>query len=275
MSLEIYVIQSPVHHPPERRQDKKPDKPQFWIKFKHCLRSPWNLSLCSGSCTMGLGAAGVSLHIPHTLRFWAAQPEPAGCPCQEAPLGPLRCCLSQLRNDLCPCECRVPSAALRSRYWMQHKRWLKKQIPDVFLALECPESSCTALQTQPVSNVFNTIHSQLFLPLSAHSRKLFAFIQATPSAVRNGGLVVLPRKQILLFVHPSSTEERACTQHSSLPAGRPTYGVFSTWPPIRCPKNWPPEVRPPCPWLVLWQHIDNSRVIQCTHIPAAHLVLGM
>lgn len=106
---------------------------------------------------MGLGAAGVSLHIPHTLRFWAAQPEPAGMICV-------------------PVSARVPSAALGSRYCMQHKHWLKKQIPDVFLALECPESSCTALQTQPVSNVFNTIHSQLFLPLSAHSRKPFLCI---------------------------------------------------------------------------------------------------
>lgn len=47
---------------------------------------------------------------------------------------------------------------------------------DVFRALECPGSSCTALQTQPVSNVFNMIHTQVFLPPSAHSREYFLCI---------------------------------------------------------------------------------------------------
>lgn len=100
--------------------NKTPDEPWFWIKFKHYPRNPWSFFPVLRQVHDGPRGCRDFPALPSTssnpkvtstshttLTFWAVQPEPEGCPCQEAPLRPLYCSLSQLRHNLCHCECPV------------------------------------------------------------------------------------------------------------------------------------------------------------------------
>lgn len=242
-------------------------------------------SLCLGRSMMDLEAAGISLHSPAQAAIPRSPPHPTHhwhfglfSLSQKAALAkrlhsghstapsPSSDTICVTVSALCPTS--NLSGALRNTQVLNGApalveetvlgevlnvawHWSVLRAP----ALPCEHcqcrSECVQHDSHPGISPSLCTQQETF---SLHSSKHTGL---APSAVRNGALAwccwYFPNKLILLLVHPSFIE-RESLHPAQLWAGRPTSGLFSTWLLARCPENLPPEVQPPSPWLLPWEH---------------------